>query len=156
MGLLRRYVCLLVLASALYRNSTAAALEHPVTYYDVQGTVKDWSTKKPVPEAKVLVFLNGADRMNFGYNPEQTDYPNLPQTSQDGRFAAKAVFYWSPGVHPSRIEVIILAPGYITKRFQFDSSKFSVVERHVQGGGPEFGTLRVPDLEVMKYENLPK
>ena len=62
------------------------ATKWPNYYWDIQGSVKDWNTKKPIQGARVLVFLDGAS-MHQGFNPEQGDYPDIPQTSAKGIFS---------------------------------------------------------------------
>ena len=139
-----------VMLMAIFRSPVAVgALELPVSYWDVRGTVKDWSTKQPVAGALILVFLNGASVMKFDFNPEQSDYPDLPRTSTSGQFTAKAVLYQTrPNTRLDRLEVIVFAPGYRTERFSFSSS---------EGKLSEDGTLRtidLPEIELAKYQDL--
>ena len=148
-SIVRRSVWLSVFASCFSWVLSASALEYPVYYWDVRGTVKDWSTKQPVAGALILVFLDGAPQMDFGFNPEQSDYPDLPRTSTSGQFTAKAVLYRTPPkTRPDRLEVIVLAPGYRTERFSFSSSDGKLTE------DGELRTIDLPDIEVAKYQDL--
>ena len=101
------------------------ATKFPSYYWDVQGAVRDWRTKKPVQGAQALVFLDGA-AMHQGWNAEQGDYPDLPQTSAKGAFFATATL-WRTTLkeRPDVIEAVVMAPGYMTARFKFAASEVS-------------------------------
>ena len=126
------------------------AREHPVLYWDVLGTVRDWKTKQGIPDALVLVLLNGSTHMNFGFNPAQSDYPDLPRTDMRGHFVAKAVLYQAARTKPKpeTIELVVLAPGYRSEKFRMSSSEGSLSNL------PNSQQVTVKDIELIKYDDL--
>ena len=129
------------------------ATKWPNYYWDIQGVVKDWNTKKPIQGARVLVFLDGAS-MYQGFNPEQGDYPDLPQTSAQGIFFATALLYRTPPKdRPETIEAVVMAEGYRTERFKF-AAQDVIFEVYPNKQTNSFGLIQLPVLEISRYEHL--
>jgi hypothetical protein len=119
--------------------------------YEFQGTVQRQCNGPAVPNARVFVFLDDQDgTLAAG---AQTRYPDFFVTDKRGNFAAKAWFdtfasYDQKSGHrcdriPSRVEVIITRPRYLTKRATFNLTDLK---------SREAGETQVFDLPAIQLE----
>jgi hypothetical protein len=105
----------------------------PFMPYRVTGEVFDETSKRPVSQATVMVFLDNQSRIwaDGGYARK---HPDFVITNNQGVFVAPGAFLTYNGDDsqgdrctkmPERLEVIVLAPGHLTHReiVKFDAVK---------------------------------
>ncbi len=102
----------------------------PFQPYQITGAVFDETSKKPVPQATIMVFLDNQTKIwsDGGYAKK---YPDFVITKSNGVFVASSSFLTLSGDSPQgdecnkipkKLEVIILAPGYLAHREIIDFS----------------------------------
>ena len=115
-------------------------------FWEVEGQVIDRADNQPVVGAKVMVFLDESEFLHDGLNAEGGDYPDLPATSSEGTYLAKTLFTSvSSASRPLRAEVVVIAPGYRTRRIIFKGVEI------VAGEGR---SVKLPAITLETYESL--
>ena len=110
--------------------ASAAHAKCPFFPYVFTGVVYDETSKQPVPRAKIMVFLDNQTKIlaDGGYAKK---YPDFVTTNDKGVFAATSHFQTYSGHGPQgdecgkipeRLEIVVLAPGYLAHRELVDYS----------------------------------
>ena len=120
----------------------------------IVGRVISQSSKMPIEEAKVFVFLDDSDSTNS--NGYYTRYPDFFVTNGNGMFHAtsyidtferRSLFGIGRDIctrKPKTIEVVVVKEGFLTIRKEFSRS-----EHEIQGAD-KTRTIKLPD--IMLYE----
>ena len=135
---------LVVLPFVFLYCPVVAAKKYPRIPFSVHGKILDWDTKKPLQGVNVVIFLNDAVYAdNNGWNGEH-DYPNFPQTDEQGEFDAQTQLYRKTSrVHVKTVEMIALYSGYRTERFLFTHPQFLVSDDEMKG---MHGFIKLPNI----------
>jgi hypothetical protein len=123
------FICSMILSIAFFAPSSSAD-KYPNAPFIIKGKIINWQTKKPVPNATVIAFLNGAGySVNNGFGFQKYDYPNFAKSNNSGEFSAKTQLYsLKKNDTPKQIELIIFCEGYRTEKFFYSRKDFSIAQ----------------------------
>jgi hypothetical protein len=144
---LMRFVLIILIAIIGFPLISSAKC--PKVKYVVKGTVKLWTTKVPVADARVLVFYD--DNKNF----ESAFYDQIPRSFYSGKsgdFEVVAMYpslegglLWQDGTCaeiPKKIELIFISGNNVAREI-IPIGKVAVEK------GLDSGVIKVPDIFVM-------
>jgi len=125
-------VCLLV----IFIMNTNVFAKCPLVKLHIIGAVKSGDLKTGVKDAQIFVFLDTSQSTNSaGY---ATKYPDFVNTDSNGKFISTNYFdsfekrtFIKGDVcseKPTKLEIIIVKPGFKTKRNMFDIKDLNLVE----------------------------
>ena len=115
--------------------------------YLFEGVVRDGESARPVPGARVYVFLDQEKSVwSRGY---QTTVPEFAETDERGGFRASTYLDTYNGSRflffgddcskrPRRAEVLVIAPGFLARRIAVNDLHFS----------SETAPVRVPSIDL--------
>ncbi len=109
-------ICCFIISLIFIGN--ASATKYPNIHFKVQGQVFDWDSKKPLPNAHILIFLNGSP---YADNNGWVKHEKRSKTDEAGVYETISILF--RGLHPSinKIELLVFKRGYRTERFLFES-----------------------------------
>lgn len=125
-------LCFLMIVNIAQANAKCAIVK-----WDILGEINSARTQQGVEGAHVFVFLDKSESTNSAYIAK---YPDFFVTGEDGRFVAASYFdpfrkmplfdplFESCAKKPNMVEIIVIKPGFATKRRLFKSPDFTMIE----------------------------